>query len=85
MRHFTLLIALCLSVVSFASETPCLDPLACNFMEEGECDFCSCGDPISGYSITVEEFAIDAVAGITTYRFYLNLENPTDFLSAIYG
>ena len=34
-----MLIALCLSVVSFASETPCLDPLACNFMEEGECFF----------------------------------------------
>ena len=85
MRYLTVLIALCLSVVSFASETPCLDPLACNFMEEGECDFCSCGDPISGYSITVEEFAIDAAPGITTYRFYLNLENPTDFLSAIYG
>ncbi len=38
-RYLTTLIALCLSVVSFASETPCLDPLACNFMEEGECFF----------------------------------------------
>jgi len=38
-RYLITLIALCLSVVSFASETPCLDPLACNFMEEGECFF----------------------------------------------
>ena len=46
MRYLTVLIAMCLSVVSFASETPCLDPLACNFMEEGECFFTDeNGDP----------------------------------------
>ena len=39
MRYLITLIALYLSVVSFASETPCLDPLACNFMEEGDCFF----------------------------------------------
>jgi hypothetical protein len=39
MRCLSVLIALWLSIISFASETPCLDPLACNFMEEGECFF----------------------------------------------
>ena len=39
MRYLTALLAACLSVTSFAFDVPCLDPLACNFMEEGECFF----------------------------------------------
>ena len=39
MRYLTALLAACLSVASFAFDVPCLDPLACNFMEEGECFF----------------------------------------------
>ena len=39
MRYLTALLAACLSVASFARDVPCLDPLACNFMEEGECFF----------------------------------------------
>jgi hypothetical protein len=35
--------------------------------------------------MTVEEYAVDGIAGMTTYRFYVNMENPTDFLSAMYG
>ena len=55
MRYLTVLIALCLSVVSFASETPCLDPLACNFMEEGECFFTDeNGDPCVIEGCTIE-------------------------------
>ena len=43
---------------------------------------------LSGYSMTVEEYAVhDAgeVAGMTTYRFYNNMENETDFMSSIFG
>ena len=39
MRYLNALLAACLSVASFAFDIPCLDPLACNFMEEGECFF----------------------------------------------
>ncbi len=42
----------------------------------------------SGYSMTVEEYAVhDAgdLAGMTTYRFYINMANETDFLSSIFG
>ena len=35
--------------------------------------------------MTVEEYAVDGIAGMTTYRFYIDMENPTDFLSAMYG
>ena len=54
-RYLITLIALCLSVVSFASETPCLDPLACNFMEEGECFFADeNGDPCVTEGCTIQ-------------------------------
>jgi hypothetical protein len=56
-----------------------------NTEEDGSCDYCSCGDPVSNYSITVEEYAVNGIEGMTTYRFYVDMENPTDFLSAMYG
>ena len=68
----------------------CTDASACNFdasntEDDGSCDFCSCGDPITNYTLTVEEHAVDGIAGMTTYRFYIDMENPTDFLSAMFG
>ena len=68
----------------------CTDASACNYdaantEEDGSCDFCSCGDPITNYTMTVEEHAVNGIAGMTTYRFYIDMENPTDFLSAMYG
>ena len=68
----------------------CTDAAACNYdmgntEEDGSCDYCSCGDPVSNYSMTVEEYAVDGIAGMTTYRFYVDMENPTDFLSAMFG
>jgi hypothetical protein len=68
----------------------CTDAGACNYdmsntEEDGSCDYCSCGDPVSNYSITVEEYAVNGIEGMTTYRFYVDMENPTDFLSAMYG
>ena len=68
----------------------CTDSAACNYDaantdEDGSCDFCSCGDPLSNYTMTVEEHAVDGIEGMTTYRFYVNMENEADFLSAMYG
>ena len=37
------------------------------------------------YTLTVEQHATGIVPGQTTYRFYVNMLNPTDFLSSMYG
>ena len=37
------------------------------------------------YCLTVEAHAVDGIAGMTTYRFYVNAVNPTDFVGAVYG
>lgn len=37
------------------------------------------------YTLTVEEHATGIIPGQTTYRFYIDMLNPTDFLSSIYG
>jgi hypothetical protein len=68
----------------------CTDAAACNYDvantdEDGSCDFCSCGDPLSNYGLTIEEYAVNGVEGMTTYRFYVDMENDSDFLSAMYG
>ena len=43
----------------------------------------NCDDPIA-YSLTVEASIPTATAG-TTYRFYVNMINPTDHMSAVFG
>ena len=74
----------------------CMDAAACNYdgsatEEDGSCDFCSCGGDGGGviagptYSMTVEAHAVDGVPGMTTYRFYIDMLNDTDFLSSIFG
>ncbi|MEY5044653.1 MAG: hypothetical protein RJA19_1880, partial [Bacteroidota bacterium] len=37
------------------------------------------------YTMTVEAHATNGIPGTTTYRFYINMQNATDFLSSIYG
>ena len=37
------------------------------------------------YSLTVSEHATDIVPGQTTYRMYVDMINPGDFLSSVYG
>lgn len=55
MRYLTALLAACLSVAAFAFDIPCLDPLACNFMEEGECFFTDeNGDPCVVEGCTID-------------------------------
>ncbi|MGB1945135.1 MAG: hypothetical protein ACPHM0_05535, partial [Flavobacteriales bacterium] len=73
----------------------CTDNAACNYNadateDDGSCDFCSCGGEStggesSGYTLTVEEYAVDIMPGQTTYRLYIDLVNTDDFLSAVSG
>jgi hypothetical protein len=70
----------------------CTDPSACNYFEpanldDGSCDYCSCVNApvIDGYSIELETVAEDAIPGMTTYRLYVTMVNPTDVLSSIVG
>jgi len=39
----------------------------------------------SDYCLTVEAHAVDGIAGMTTYRFYVDAVNPTDFVGAVFG
>ena len=70
----------------------CQDTTACNYDaaatdEDGSCEYCSCGAlaGLAPYSLTIEEHAVDGIAGHTTYRAYINMEHPNDFLSAVFG
>ena len=72
----------------------CTDAAACNYTadateEDGSCDFCSCGDaagmPSMAYTLTVENHADGIIAGMTTYRVYVDLVNADDFMSSVYG
>ena len=72
----------------------CGDPTACNYTagvtspSPNFCDYCSCADPVSshpGYSVSIEEHAVDGVAGTTTYRLYVETANAGDVLSAVLG
>ncbi len=66
---------------------------ACNYdadatEEDGSCDFCSCstsGLLLNTYDMTVEVHGEDLQPGLTTYRFYINMQNDDDFLSSVYG
>ena len=67
----------------------CTDAAACNYnanasIDDGSCDFCSCAKEPTVYTLTVE--ASDAVtAGLTNYRFYVNLPDEGDRMSAVFG
>ena len=70
----------------------CTDASACNYfeaanVEDGSCDYCSCVNApvIDGYSIALETVAVDGVPGMTTYRLYATMVNPTDVLSSVVG
>jgi len=70
----------------------CQDSTACNYDatatdSDGSCDYCSCGQltGMSPYSLTVEEHAVDGIPGHTTYRLYVNMDHPNDYLNSVYG
>ena len=67
----------------------CTDPVACNYDEnaaedDGSCDYCSCQRPATPYTLVVEAEEA-AVAGMTTFKFYVSLPNPGDRMSAVFG
>ncbi len=43
------------------------------------------GQTEDDYTLTVEEYAVDGIAGSTTYRFYVDMANPDDFMSSVFG
>ena len=70
----------------------CTDEAACNYdssatEDDGSCDYCSCGGGGGAgvaYPLVVE--ASPAVgAGGTVYRFYVQMQDATDRMSAVFG
>ena len=70
------------------AEIGCTDDAACNYdadatEEDGSCDYCSCARA-ADYTLTVQA-APAVTAGLTTYRFYVDLQDATDRMSAVFG
>ena len=66
----------------------CTDAAACNYsadatFDDESCDFCSCARA-SDYTLTVES-APAVGAGGTVYRFYVDMQDATDRMSAVFG
>ena len=69
----------------------CTDSAACNYdgsanVDDGSCQFCGCDGPSTalGYTLTVE--ASEATtAGLTRYRFYVDMVDASDTFSAVFG
>jgi len=58
------------------------DPTATQ--DDGSCDYCSCPPTPDSYTLTVEANTPASASG-TTYRFYVNMIDATDRMSAIFG
>ncbi|MEC8362240.1 MAG: hypothetical protein VX002_08030, partial [Bacteroidota bacterium] len=64
---------------------------ACNYdgsanMDDGSCQFCGCDGPsvALGYTLTVEPSEA-TTAGLTRYRFYVDMMDASDTFSAVFG
>lgn len=67
--------------------TGCNDPAACNYdpsaNDDDLCDYCSCSGS-SGYSLIVESSpAVNS--NLSTFRFYVQLNDQSDLLTAVFG
>ena len=74
-----------------SSCTGCSDSNACNYegdtIDDGSCVFCGAvcdSDDSVAYTLTVESSTPVASSG-TTYRFYVNMTDATDRMSAVFG
>ena len=68
----------------------CDNMLACNYNElatedDGSCDFCSCAGEEVPFPLVVEANPAVAVEGATVYRFYVQMTEPADRMSAVFG
>ena len=83
MRHLIQVFSCLLFCLSFhvtLQGQSCTDPAACNFDPNS-------GEPTS-VCLDIESFAVHTegnLAGLTTYRLYLQATDPTDFVTAVYG
>lgn len=68
----------------------CTDVNACNYdatadVDDESCVFCDCGNPdIPAYTLTVESTAATQ-GNLTRYRLYVDMEEGSDKLSAVFG
>ena len=68
----------------------CTDGVACNYdaaatQDDGSCVYCDCGSgDAPAYTLSVEASAA-VQPGLMTYRFYVNMVDASDKLSAVYG
>ena len=72
----------------------CTDTFACNYnhdsnTDDGSCYFCGegCAEPEEAvaYTLTVESATSQYVVGHTVYRFYVDMTDVTDRMSAVFG
>jgi len=71
----------------------CVDVVACNYdeastIDDGSCEYCDgCDSTLLSvvYTLTVESAPAVHVDGNTVYRFYVNMLDPTDKFSAVFG
>ncbi len=84
------------SICEFGTCPGCTIVSACNYnptvsIDDGSCSWCECLETLEisvdepgDYSLTIE--ASPAVQeGFTTYRFYVDMNDATDLMSAVYG
>ena len=71
----------------------CTDSAACNYdasatEDDGSCDYCSCGGDGAGdgvaYPLIVEASPAAGAPGMV-YRFYVQMQDATDRMSAVFG
>ena len=66
----------------------CTDSAACNYdaaatEDDGSCDFCSCARS-ADYTLTVTSAPAAGAPGMV-YRFYVDMQDATDRMSAVFG
>ena len=68
----------------------CTNEVACNYdalatEDDGSCDFCSCGGEEGAFPTGCRDQPAVAVEGATVYRFYVQMTDPADRMSAVFG